>query len=419
MVKLGIIGYGQLGYMLSNSITEKKELYNKIDTLLIYSEKTKGLLSCFANNDYNYLNNINIQVIKGDFTDEKKLLDFCNKCDIITYEFENIDINILKKAEMNHKIKHNNLNIDNLIYPDIKYLEIIQDKLKQKEFLHENGFKVAPFQYIKNYQDIYYFIQRYDYPVIIKSRRGSFDGRGNYYISNYEDLLIWYRSIGKFDDNIHNYYIENVIDFDNEFSITGCKGPNKFNVIFDPVKNIHKNNILLKTEFKKSSIPNFESLKMRNIERKILELFDTLGMVCIEFFHKWGNIYINEIALRVHNSYHISLNCCNISQFEAHIRSILNMNIPIPKMVGGEMYNVISNMQNYKQIMEILKERNISKKNIFYHDYYKEPIGIRKIGHINVLHHKDENKISGKQNIILNKTYCDCDECDFCLKLNF
>ena len=183
------------------------------------------------------------------------------------------------------------------------------------------------------------------------------------------------------------------------------------------MKNIHKNNILLKTEFNKLSIPRFESLKMRNIERKILELFDTLGMVCIEFFHKGEYLYINEIALRVHNSYHISLDCCNISQFEAHIKSILNMNIPIPKMVNGEMYNIISNMQSYENIIEILKEKNVPKKNIFYHDYYKEPIGMRKIAHINVLYYKDENE--NFENVILNKTYCDCDECDFCLALNF
>ena len=281
MVKLGIIGGGQLGLMLYKSIIKNRNLYERIEIIYIYSNKNEIPCNVLINN-----NIVKIELIIGDFNDEEKFLNFCNKCDVITYEIENINIDLLKKAELNHKIKYNNINAKNLIYPDIKYLEIIQDKLRQKEFLHENGFNVTPFQYIKGYEDIYYFIQRYNYPVIIKSRRGSFDGRGNYYIDNYEDFIKWYKNIGKFDDNLHNYYIENVVDFDAEYSITGCKGPNKFNVIFDPVKNIHKNNILLKTEFNESMIPRFESLKMRNIERKILELFNTLGMICIEFFHK-------------------------------------------------------------------------------------------------------------------------------------
>ena len=360
MVKLGIIGGGQLGLMLCHSIIKKKELYEKIETIYIYSNKNDIPCNILISN-----NVVKIEIIIGDFNNEEMFLNFCNMCNVITYEFENINIDLLKKAEINNKIKYNNINTKNLIYPDIKYLEIIQDKLKQKEFLQENGFRVAPFQYIKNYEDIYYFIQRYNYPVIIKSRRGSFDGRGNYYIGCYEDFIKWYKNIGKFDDNIHNYYIENIINFDNEFSITGCKGQNKFNVIFDPVKNTHKNNILLKTDFNEASIPRFESLKMRNIEKNILELFDTLGMICIEFFHKGENIYINEIALRVHNSYHISLDCCNISQFEAHIKSILNVNIPIPKMIEGKMYNIISNMQSYEEIIEKLKQQNVLKKIFF------------------------------------------------------
>ena len=89
--------------------------------------------------------------------------------------------------------------------------------------------------------------------------------------------------------------------------------------------------------------------------------------------------------MRVHNSYHISLDCCNISQFEAHIRSILQMNIPTPNMYDGKMYNIISNMQTYDDVMKELKERNMANKNIFYKYYHKEPRKIRKIGHINVV----------------------------------
>ena len=387
MVKLGIIGGGQLGLMLCISVIKNKKLNSNIEIIYIYSNKKDIPCNILLSNKV-----VEIQIVIGDFSNEDMFLDFCNKCDIVTYEFENININLLKNAEINNKIKHNSINAPNLIYPNIKYLEIIQDKLKQKEFLQENGFNVAPFQYIKNYEDIYYFIERYDYPVIIKSRRGSFDGRGNFYISNYEELTKWYCTISSSTKKIHEFYIENIIDFDNEFSITGCNSSDNFKAIFDPVKNIHKNNILLKTKYSKNIISEYMSNKIKNIHKKILDLFDTKGVICIEFFHKGKYVYINEIALRVHNSYHISINCCNVSQFEAHIRCIINeqiSNIKMDKYSG--MVNIISKMP--KDRTEGLSE--ISG----FHDYGKLERENRKLGHITLVDTNKNNLLKKIQNI--------------------
>jgi len=294
---------------------------------------------------------------------EENLLEFSKLCTIITYEFENINIEYLK-------------NIKTPIYPNIKYLQIIQDKYIQKTFLFDAKLPVGPFNQINTIDDIYNFINIHNYPIVIKARKGSFDGRGNIVIKNKTVLCEW---INSNKNTLNNYYIESFINFDNEISICGCKKNNEI-ICYEPVKNIHKNSILLKTFYNKN-IPEHINNKIKSIYKNILNIIDTKGVICVEFFEQNNNIYINEIALRVHNTYHISLDCCNISQFDLHLKSILDLDIIKPKFITqGIMYNIISNIQTYKDIINKIKNNNIIYKN-----YNKKNIGIRKIGHINVI----------------------------------
>ena len=300
-MKIGIIGGGQLAYMLGENIS--KNIFNSIEKIYIFSDKFD--IPCNLLKDMD-----KIDIIYGEYNLEN-IIKFSEKCDIITYEFENIDINILKKVEKP-------------IYPDIKYLEIIQDKFIQKEFLRKNNLSVGPYSVINNTIDIYNFIEKYNYPIILKARCGSFDGRGNIVIKNETELNDW---IIDNKDIIENYYVEDYINFENELSIGGCKNNGVINC-YEPVKNVHKNNILIKTEYNDDSIKKEIKIKIKKIYEKLLNLFDTKGVICCEFFEYNNDVYINEIALRVHNTYHISMDCCNISQFELHLRSILDLEIP-------------------------------------------------------------------------------------------
>ena len=110
---------------------------------------------------------------------------------------------------------------------------------------------------------------------------------------------------------------------------------------------------------------------------------DTKGVICVEFFQRDDSIFINEIALRVHNTYHISLDCCNISQFDMHIMNILDLDIIHPKFIrNGIMYNIISNMQEFNDITKLIHKND----QIIIKEYHKKGIGIRKIGHVNAVH---------------------------------
>tara|TARA_Y100000591_G_scaffold248434_1_gene219544 strand:- start:831 stop:1910 length:1080 start_codon:yes stop_codon:yes gene_type:complete len=357
-MKIGILGGGQLAYMLSENID--KNIFNTIEKIYIFSDKFD--IPCNILKDMN-----KIEIIYGEYNLEN-IIKFSEKCDIITYEFENIDINILKK-------------IEKPIYPDIKYLEIIQDKFVQKEFLRKNNLNVGPYCLINTENDIYKFVEKYNYPIIIKARCGSFDGRGNIVIKNREELEIF---IKMNKDIIKKFYIEDYINFENELSIGGCKTNGIINY-YEPVKNVHKNNILIKTEYKSDSIKDNIKLKIKKVYENLLDLFDTKGVICCEFFEYNNGIYINEIALRVHNTYHISIDCCNISQFELHLRSILDLEIPKLNFIKkGYMYNIISNLQTEEDILNIYETMK-KKYEMKIKKYNKKPLGVRKIGHINLI----------------------------------
>ena len=360
-MKLGIIGGGQLAYMLAENIN--KNIFNNIENIYIFSDKPD--IPCNLLKDMD-----KIDIIYDEYNLEN-IIKFSEKCDIITYEFENIDINILKKVEKP-------------IYPDIKYLEIIQDKFIQKEFLRKNNLSVGPYSVINNTNDIYNFIEKYNYPIIFKARCGSFDGRGNIVIKNETELNDW---IIDNKDIIENYYVEDYINFENELSIGGCKNNGVINC-YEPVKNVHKNNILIKTEYNDDSIKKDIKIKIKKIYENLLNLFDTKGVICCEFFEYNNDVYINEIALRVHNTYHISMDCCNISQFELHLRSILDLEIPKLNFIkNGYMYNMISNLQTEEDILKKY-EKMKEKYEMKIKKYNKKPLGVRKIGHVNFLETK-------------------------------
>ena len=357
-MKIGIIGGGQLAYMLGENID--KNIFNSIEKIYIFSDKFDIPCNLLKNMD-------KIDIIYGEYNLEN-IIKFSEKCDIITYEFENIDINILKK-------------IKKPIYPNIKYLEIVQDKFIQKEFLRKNNLSVGPYSIINTEADIYNFIEKYNYPIILKARCGSFDGRGNIVIKNSAELEIFIKTN---KDIIENYYVEDYINFENELSIGGCKN-NRIINCYEPVKNVHKNNILIKTEYNDDSIKKDIKIKIKKVYKNLLNLFDTKRVICCEFFEYNNEIYINEIALRVHNTYHISIDCCNISQFELHLRSILDLEIPKLNFIkNGYMYNMISNLQTEEDILKIY-EKIKKKYEIKIKKYNKKPLGVRKIGHINFL----------------------------------
>ena len=349
-----IIGGGQLGLLLLESSIKLLEYIKKI---YIYTNNEENCCK--------YLNYDFIEIIVGDYNDAVKINTLSNKCDFITYEFESFHIDVFSESNIKK------------MYPSANILKIIQDKFIQKNFMFNNNIILPNFKIVDSYEDIIQFIKIFNYPVFLKNRNGSFDGRGNHLIRNQNDLIDFY--------NIKPgiYFIEEFIAFDKEVSIIGCKNSKNDFEYYDIVENKHKNSILVETIFPDKDLNESLKNKIIGIFSRIIDLFNTRGIICVEFFIKNDIVYYNECCLRVHNSGHHTINSSYTSQFENHLRSIMNLELGSTKSYfSGHFYNLISNLQIQEDLETKLDYKN-KKKDKYYLKYYnKAHIGIRKIGHL-------------------------------------
>ena len=355
-----IIGGGQLCLMMCE---ESYKLKDHIDKIYVYSDKSNNPCSYIDFLKYNY-----IELIIGDYNNENKIKEIANKCNYITYEFEAFDTKVFELEDIKKKV-----------FPSLDYLKIVQDKYKQKLFINNNisFFENTKFEEINCFDDITNFIKKYNYPVFLKSRFGAFDGRGNFLIKDDNDL----KKFENIESNI--YFIENFINFDKELSIAGCKNNKNEIITYNIVENTHKNSILVETKFPAVNLSSKVTKKINEIFESILKLIDTKGIICVELFVKDDLIFYNELCLRVHNSMHYTLNACVNSQFENHLRSILELNINKNKyLFSGIFYNIISNLQELEDVND---KENLNRKKHYVKMYNKEAIGIRKIGHITII----------------------------------
>lgn len=351
-----IIGGGQLGLLLVESSMKLLKYINKI---YIYTDKEEN---CCKYLDYDH-----IEIIIGNYNDSTKINEFCNICDFITYEFESFSLDVFN--ETNKK----------KIYPSIDILEIIQDKYIQKQFMFKNNVILPSYKIVNSYDDIIQFIKIFNYPVFLKNRKGSFDGRGNHLIRNQNDLLQFV------DIKSDIFFIEEFIIFDKEVSIIGCKNSKNNFEYYDIVENKHKNSILVETIFPDKNLSELTKNKIIGIFSRIIDLFNTRGIICIEFFIKNDIVYYNECCLRVHNSGHYTINSSYTSQFENHLRSVMNLELGNTKSYfSGHFYNLISNLQSQEDLEIKLDYKNKKKDKYYLKHYNKVPIGIRKIGHLTI-----------------------------------
>ena len=340
---LGIIGGGQLGSLLA-------EAAKKLDIeTVILSDDTNAPAKNFTNN-----------FICGNYEDEKIINEFINKVDLITFEFENIPYKVL-----------NNINEQKTVLPNPKINKLIQNRYSEKDFLNKNDIRTARYVLIKDEDDIKF--NQNLLPGILKTCTLGYDGKGQHKINSIKD-------INKDIDFSKEHILEKVVNLKKEISVIITRFGHQRYEIYEPIENVHEDQIL-----KNSKIPaeiNQKILeKSKNWAKHISEELDFIGTLCVEYFiDNKDNLYVNEIAPRVHNSGHLTINSHNISQFENHIRAICGLEKKeTKKLFNAKMINVIGN--------DILAYRN--KKfadNEFFFDYLKKEIKPkRKMGHLTIL----------------------------------
>ncbi len=344
-IKLGILGGGQLGSMLS--IAAKKL---NIKTI-IYSDDQNAPAQNFCD-----------EFIYAKYNNKDKIYEFVNKVNVITYEFENIPYETLN--EMN-KLK--------TVSPKPSVNRLIQHRLAEKDFINKLNIRTTRYVSIENKDDLNALEDFL--PGILKTTTMGYDGKGQYPIRNLDEINSLKIDFSK------QYILEKLVKLKKEISIIITRFSNNKYEIYEPIENTHENQIL-----RKSKIPAEISDKLFNQSKEwaiqISEELKYIGTLCVEFFiDRNDNLYVNEIAPRVHNSGHLTINAFNVSQFENHVRAVCSLEqIPLKKLSNAEMINIIgSEIIPYRQSLELRNKQ-------FFFDYLKKDIKEkRKMGHLTTL----------------------------------
>ena len=350
---LGIIGGGQLGMMLTEAAKSMPLEISKVIVL----DPTENCPAA----------KVGAEQIIADFKDRSSIKELAERSDIITYEIESGDSTVLKSLESTCEIN-----------PSPETLRIIQDKLIQKKFLNDNNIPVAKFSDILSKNELEEKINEFGLPVLLKTRRDAYDGRGNFKINSSEHIS---EGLKIFEGK--SLMLEEFIDFKMEVSVIAARSTTGEIQTYPLVENIHEDNIL-RTTIAPARISDEISKKAEEIAHKTMEVLHGAGVFGIEMFvTNDDQLLINEIAPRVHNSGHHTLQSSKTSQFEQHLRAILGMELGSTKLLHPTiMYNILGPTDFTGKY----KIPSTTITNSFLKMYGKlESKPKRKIGHVNLV----------------------------------
>lgn len=339
--RIGIIGGGQLGRMFALDC-------RRMDYRTVVLDPDPG---CPAS-----------QVADRSFPFES-LSDFAQNCDLATYEFEHIDIRIVKDVER-----------EVALFPSSSVLEIKQTRDSEKNFLARKGFPVPKFWIFENGARLESLVETT--PLVVKLSRGGYDGKGLYHISSQKELEAVRGELNQ------ELVAEQFVSFEKEISVVCARDRQGGTAVYRAVENVHDRGILLTTLAPARISAEVES-KAQDIARRLAEELDLIGLLCVELFlDRNGNLLINEFAPRPHNSGHYTMDGCDISQFEMLLRVLCGMPVPQPRLLCPTgMVNILG-----IDPQSIDYQRLFSIEGVRVHLYGKKEVRERrKIGHVNVL----------------------------------
>jgi len=346
---IGILGGGQLGMMLCDAAKNID-----VETHVFcpeYDCPSKGRSTYFS---------------AGDYTDKKEIIKFSNNVDYITYEFENIPIETIDFISDQKKIR-----------PGKKSLLLTQDRLTEKKFLNELKVPIAPYKDLRTIDDICSAQDEF-INSIIKTRTLGYDGKGQFSLKDSDDPNEVFSKI------LNNSIIEKRIPFEFEVSVIIARDI-RGNTSFFPIgKNIHENHILKHT-YNPISLSENQTKKLINYSEKIITELNHIGVLAVEFFITKDQILVNEIAPRVHNSGHWTIDACSISQFEQHMLCVSGNEIKEPVLKNSaHMINIIG-----EEIEDWCDKNNTEKVKIHLYNKKEAKKG-RKMGHVTELFSKEK-----------------------------
>jgi 5-(carboxyamino)imidazole ribonucleotide synthase len=313
--------------------------------------------------------------IVSSFFDPVGFDELAKLSDVITYEFEHISVELLKKLESEGK----------KVYPSVATLQIIQDKFIQNSAMHDAKIPGPAFRAIANLDELQAYYNETKQPFMLKARRNGYDGKGNYLVKTVADIVPAFNALSRGNEN--DLMAEELVDFCAEVSVIATRGQSGECVTYPIAENSHKDSILDTTTVPANITPE-TAQRAHDIAKRVLECFKGVGTFGVELFvTKSGEVLVNETAPRVHNSGHYTIEACRTSQFENHIRAIVGIPLGSTDLVVEcvAMKNIIGERGTdgiavYDGALDALKHKNLSL-----HIYGKsEVLGGRKMGHYTV-----------------------------------
>jgi 5-(carboxyamino)imidazole ribonucleotide synthase len=364
-LKIGVLGGGQLGQMMIQEAIGYNFYFKVMDP------DASAPCSIIAN-----------EFIQGDLKNHKDVLSFAQDCDVITIEIEKVNTQALKELQKQGK----------KVFPQPEVIEMIQDKGTQKEFYQHHHIPTAPFEICKNLAEVK--SKNWAFPFVQKLRKDGYDGKGVHIIRSQADLEKGFDA---------PCLIERMVDFEKEISVIVARNSDGECKTFPAVEmEFHPEANLVEFQINPARISDFIALKAENIAIKIAEELNLVGLLAVELFLSAdGELLVNELAPRPHNSGHQSIEGNITSQFEQHLRAILNLplgNTDILKpavminLLGSEGY---TGAAHYENINEAFAESGV-----YVHLYgKKETRPFRKMGHISIVKDSIEAAIETAQKL--------------------
>ena len=369
--RIGIVGGGQLGRMLSQAA-------QKLDFDVIVLDPTPNSPAGQISQG---------QIVAG-FKDAEAIRQLASDVDFMTFEIESADAETLRDLK----------NAGKEIHPSPETLQIIKDKFGQKEFLRERGIDVADACTVDNAEDLATAIQTFDFPILLKARFDAYDGRGNALIRGEDDIEVALRKLfGDSEDGFVSgrLYAEKFVPFVKEIAVVAARSTDGDVKVFPVVETIHKNNICHQV-IAPAQISEEIQMRAQASAAKVMNALEGVGVFGIEMFVTGsGEVLVNEIAPRVHNSGHHTIEACETSQFEQHIRAITGMSLgeTTLKAPSAVMINILGERSGSAEASGL--EQFEDDANTHIHIYGKlETRPERKMGHITVLGDTVEDTIA-------------------------
>ncbi|MET0986161.1 MAG: 5-(carboxyamino)imidazole ribonucleotide synthase [Steroidobacteraceae bacterium] len=340
-MKIGIIGAGQLGRMLA------------------LAGYPLGLRFVFLDQSPDAPGAQVGQIVPGAFDDPARLMQLAEQVDVITFDVENVPVDAVRAIAERKPF-----------YPPVQALGASQDRLHEKSLFRSLKIPTAPFAAVDSLSDLVHAADRIGIPGVLKTRRLGYDGRGQFYIRGPGDIDLAWQTLG----SVPLIY-EGFIDFTREVSLIGVRSTSGATQFYPLAANTHRAGILRYScaPFRSASLQSQAQTYMR----RVLKQLDYAGVLTIEFFVQRGRLIANEMAPRVHNSGHWTIEGARTSQFENHIRAILGLPLGSTEAIGhSAMMNFIGEIPNLETALKI--------PGVHYHSYGKEPRPNRKLGHCTI-----------------------------------